>query len=248
MSSGDGKPKASTDEISVLPKGDKGKGRIRNKFRNKQKQKEQKPQTGYSGYRYSTPKFDGSARSSRVISMTAPTARTSTNTSRRPRSSLDTSHVTTRMEVEFAWLSSSSRSQCSLPLHQKSATPSDYKKLILSAEMSNFVKEKSILQQGIEALYLIMWGQCTKVMRQRLEALPNHSTIAASLDGVELLKEVTSLAYNYQSQKFVGSSFTESFKALAFCMQDKHTVQDYQYKFQNTVDVFEATGRSRCPD
>jgi hypothetical protein len=56
MSSGDGKPKASADD-GVLPKGDKGKGGIHNKFRNKQKQKEQKSQAGYSGN--STPKFDG---------------------------------------------------------------------------------------------------------------------------------------------------------------------------------------------
>jgi hypothetical protein len=33
----------------------------------------------------------------------------------------------------------------------------------------------------------------------------------------------------------------EAFRALANCMQDKLIVQEYQEKFHNTVDVFQAT-------
>jgi hypothetical protein len=77
-------------------------------------------------------------------------------------------------------------------------------------------------------------------MRQQLEALPSHSSIAEKLDGIELLKEVKSLAHNYQSQKLFRSSFVEAFGALANCIQDKSTVQEYQEKFQNTIDGFEA--------
>jgi hypothetical protein len=122
-------------------------------------------------------------------------------------------------------------------------SPTETDTMILSIEYSRYVKQKRLVQQGVEALFSLLWDQCTDAMRQQLEALRGHSDTAEDLHGIKLLKEVKSLAYNYQSQKFVGSSFVEAYKALVNCMQDKLKVQEYQEKFQNTADVFEAKAR-----
>jgi hypothetical protein len=123
----------------------------------------------------------------------------------------------------------------------KPPTPTETDKMIYRIEYTAYSKQTRTIQQAVEALYSLLWGQCTDAMRQQLKAMPTHGNTATRLDGIQLLKEVKSLAYNYQSQKFVGSSFMEGFKALTNCMQDKLTVQKYQKTFQNTVDVFEST-------
>jgi Zinc knuckle len=104
-----------------------------------------------------------------------------------------------------------------------------------------FLDEEKDLRLAIEGVYAIVWGQCTDAMRQRLEALPEHASVAKRLAGIELLKEVKQLAYNYTTQKYVGSAFQEAFKSLASYLQGpKDTVQKFQHQFQARVEVFEA--------
>jgi hypothetical protein len=64
-------------------------------------------------------------------------------------------------------------------------TPTETDKMIFSIEYQAYAKQKRTLQQAVEALYSIVWGRCTDVMRQRLEALPGHGNTAVRLDGVK---------------------------------------------------------------
>jgi hypothetical protein len=45
--------------------------------------------------------------------------------------------------------------------------PTKMDKMIFSIEYSSYAKQKRTVQQRVEALYSLVWGQCTDAMRQR---------------------------------------------------------------------------------
>ncbi len=63
--------------------------------------------------------------------------------------------------------------------------------------MDEYVKQKSYLIDNIKRLYSLVWGQCTEVMRQRLEGLNDFSTMNNERDGLGLLKAIRDIVYNY---------------------------------------------------
>jgi hypothetical protein len=55
-----------------------------------------------------------------------------------------------------------------------SSAQTETDKMIFSIKYSSYAKQKRTVQQEVEALYSLVWGQCTNTMRQRLEALPGQ--------------------------------------------------------------------------
>jgi hypothetical protein len=111
--------------------------------------------------------------------------------------------------------------------------------------VTEFVKQKAHYSENVKTIYSLILGQCTEAMRAKLESKASYMGIATSSDGIELLKEIKSVMYNFQSQKYGPMALHESKKRLYLLAQDKHTTaQVYLERFRNSIEVIEHCGGS----
>ena len=111
--------------------------------------------------------------------------------------------------------------------------------------VDQFVKKTDTLAENMKTLYSLVWGQCTDIMRQRVEALDNFDAMSSAGDSLALLKAIKGIAFNFQSQKYLPHSLHESKRRFYTTSQGKYsTTQSYLEHFQNMVDVVKHSGGS----
>ena len=81
---------------------------------------------------------------------------------------------------------------------------------IWEKQVDEFVKKQTYLEEHVKTLYSLVWGQCTDIMRQKLEAVNNFEQVSADGNGLELLRMIKNLAFHFQSQKYLPHSLHES--------------------------------------
>jgi hypothetical protein len=107
------------------------------------------------------------------------------------------------------------------------------------------VKQLSYLAENMKTLYSLVWGQCTEIMRQRLEAHELFAGVSSTGDGLGLLKLVKGVAFQFQSQKYLPHALHEALKRYYNCAQGKYaTTQVYLEHFQNVIAVVTESGGS----
>jgi hypothetical protein len=83
--------------------------------------------------------------------------------------------------------------------------PTDATKIqtrIWEKKVDEYVKRETNLQENRKTLYSLVWGQCTYVIRARLEALETHRNMSDIADSIKLLKAIKALVFDFQSQKY----------------------------------------------
>jgi hypothetical protein len=114
---------------------------------------------------------------------------------------------------------------------------------IWEKSVDEFVKQKAYFGENVKTVYSLILGQCTEAMRAKLESKKSHVVVSAASDGIELLKNIKSIMFNFQSQKYGPMALHESKKRLYQLSQDKHTTpQVYLERFRNSIDVIEHCG------
>jgi hypothetical protein len=105
------------------------------------------------------------------------------------------------------------------------------------------VKRITYLNENMKTLYSLVWGQCTDIMRQKVEANDSFGHISATGDGLGLLTALKGVAYQFQGQKYLSHALHESMKRYYNCTQGKFvTTQAYLENFQNVIDVVVHSG------
>jgi hypothetical protein len=69
-------------------------------------------------------------------------------------------------------------------------------------DVDEYVKKKTYLEENIKTMYSLVWGQCTDVIRARIEALDTYDVMSSKGDSITLLKSIKALIYNFQIQKY----------------------------------------------
>ena len=107
-------------------------------------------------------------------------------------------------------------------------------------------KQRTFLEENIKTLYAIIWGQCTDIMQQKIEAADNFDEVWAEGDGLALLEIMKSIVtYAFQSQKYTGQSLFEVYKKFFNQVRGRTvTVKEHLTNFNNRVDVIESIGGS----
>ncbi len=99
------------------------------------------------------------------------------------------------------------------------------------------------MEENIKTVYSLIFGQCTEAIRAKLESVGNHQAISVASNGIELLKNIKTIMYNFQSQKYGPLGLHESKRRFYLMSQDKHmTVTIYLERFQNSVEVIDHCG------
>ena len=120
---------------------------------------------------------------------------------------------------------------------------------IWEKEVDEFVKRSTYLKENIKTLYSLVWGQCTDIMQQKVEATDIFETMSMEGNGLTLLKVIKDVNYNFQSQKYLPHSLYESKRRFYMCVQGRNmTTQVYLEHFQNMLDVIDHSGGTIAGD
>ena len=82
-------------------------------------------------------------------------------------------------------------------------------------------KRTTYLTENMKTLYSLVWGQCSDIIRQKVEAQEGFGAISSTGDGLGLLRALKGVAYQFQSQKYLLHSLQESMKRYYNCSQGK---------------------------
>ena len=81
-------------------------------------------------------------------------------------------------------------------------------------QMKRYTDKEEGLNTGKKKLYTLIWGQCTQVMKNELEAIKEYETMKSKQDPIQLLKSIKSMTYNFRDQKYLSGSMWQANKAL----------------------------------
>ncbi len=111
---------------------------------------------------------------------------------------------------------------------------------IWKTKISDFCKRESHLEENLKTLYSLIWGQCTDLIRARIEALDEHQRMFTEGDSIGLLVAIKKLVYNYQSQKYRPLALHENMRRFYMLYQDRTlSCQLYLARFHNRFDFLD---------
>ena len=74
------------------------------------------------------------------------------------------------------------------------------------------VQKITYLDESVKSLYSLIWGQCSDVFRQKVDANKDFEDIASSGDGSKLVIILKRISFHFQSQKYLPYSIHEALK------------------------------------
>ena len=128
---------------------------------------------------------------------------------------------------------------------EPTATATKTELRIWEKEVDEYVYRKTRLRENVKTLYALVWGQCSDIMRQKVEGTDTYSTIMSDHDGLKLLASIKEIVYQFQSSKYVMHAVHEATRRFYTYAQGKYTTTAvYLEQYQNIVDVIEHVGGS----
>ena len=73
-------------------------------------------------------------------------------------------------------------------------SPTTIEDILFKEEVKQYTKDKKSLESTLVSLYNVVWGQCSKLLQNKLKANPLYDDFNNSSDVVTLLKEIKLLA------------------------------------------------------
>jgi hypothetical protein len=100
-----------------------------------------------------------------------------------------------------------------------------------------------MLRENLKMAYSLIWGQCSNVMRQKLESKDGFKTIAVNGHAIALLKLIKDTTYHFESQKKIHHVLCEAKRRLYNACQGRHmSLLAYYENFQNLCEVKKHVG------
>ena len=94
-----------------------------------------------------------------------------------------------------------------------------------------------------EALYAIIWGQCSDSMQSRLKASDDYEDISENRQCLELLSEIKGITYTFETQRYPHEALFDVLVSFYQNCQHKHQSNtEYHTKFKNMVAVINHCG------
>ena len=67
--------------------------------------------------------------------------------------------------------------------------------------IDGIIKREDILEANLKTLFSLIWGQCTEVLRAKIEAVPGFEDVSDDADSLALLVLLKKESYNFQTSK-----------------------------------------------
>ena len=78
--------------------------------------------------------------------------------------------------------------------------------------------KKESLKCGKKKLCSSIWGQCTQMMKNELEATTNHAKMSTKEDPIALIKSIKGVTHNFRDQWYATGSLWHAHKQLFSCV------------------------------
>jgi hypothetical protein len=117
------------------------------------------------------------------------------------------------------------------------------KKMIWETTMKTYIKRVELVKSNTRAIYAIVWGQCSPMMKSKLESLEEFELKDTERDCIWLLKEIQGITHQFEGTRQVFLSLREAYANHYNCRQEPNqTLHDYLKVYQSTVQVLEHYG------
>jgi hypothetical protein len=106
---------------------------------------------------------------------------------------------------------------------------------IWEKQVDEHVKRGMMLSENLKTACSLIYGQCSDAMRAKLELRPNHERIENTCDAIGLLENISTIMFQFQSQRYSALALHKAKRCLYLCTQDKNsTCQHYYETFKKT--------------
>jgi hypothetical protein len=120
---------------------------------------------------------------------------------------------------------------------------SEVKKAIWKKQVEAHVKRMEKRDDNVCKAYMLVFGQCSEVVRSKLEALAGYEDMHSKYNLVELLSSIQTVMFSFQGQQNKTHALIDAQKRLMSMHQDQSmSPQLYLEKFKVMVHVVEHCG------
>ena len=128
-----------------------------------------------------------------------------------------------------------------IPIPTKDPTPVE--ELLFKEEVRQYSKDKKSLESTLVSLYNVVWGQCSKLMQNKLKANPKYDTFNNASDVVTLLKEIKLLSNKIDENTSMYDALHEAkAKFYRYQQADNESLADHMRNFKDLCNSIEYHG------
>ena len=89
-------------------------------------------------------------------------------------------------------------------------------------EAKETIREKKNIKKYTQTVYSLVIGQCTDAMIARFESHKHYSSVADERHGINLLRIIRSIYFDFQDQKYVAQSIHQEKQRFYAIKQGRH--------------------------
>ncbi|KAL7567822.1 hypothetical protein ACA910_000570 [Epithemia clementina (nom. ined.)] len=109
--------------------------------------------------------------------------------------------------------------------------PTTVETAIFNERIKKYAKRENQLEENIQTLWALVWGQSSDSVRAQIDALSSFYQMRADSDGLELLEAIWAISYNVQDQRYICHM-------VHLAKRHKTTTnQEYLEQFTNVIEV-----------
>ena len=94
--------------------------------------------------------------------------------------------------------------------------------------------------EGKKKLHSSVWGQCTSMMKNELEAMEGHEKMNKEKDPIKLSSVIKGVWHNFRGQKCPMASTWHAHRQLHNCIQrEDEDTEQFHERFKNQIEAIE---------
>jgi hypothetical protein len=109
--------------------------------------------------------------------------------------------------------------------------------------MKSYLKRVDLMESNTRAIYAIIWGQCSPMMRSKIESLDDFEIKDTVCNCIWLLKQIQGLTHCFEGTQYIFILLDDAWTAYYNCRQGhQQSLHEYLKEFQGLVQVLEHYG------
>ena len=113
---------------------------------------------------------------------------------------------------------------------------------IFKQEINNYVRRKNQLSANVQQAYSLVLGQCTEMMKNKLQSSTNWENISRKQDVISLLEEIKAITFCFEHQKYQILSIFNAKSSFYTFRQGSMTNIAYLQSFSNLAEIATSLG------
>jgi hypothetical protein len=110
-------------------------------------------------------------------------------------------------------------------------------------EVADYSKRTGIIKQNMKAIFVVIWGQCSESLKDKVKSLTDYINRLTDGDCVWLLKQIKAIMLQFEGQRSLFLSLADASRNFVNCCQGPEmSLTAYIIEFENSVDAFEHYG------